>query len=222
MVIAVIALFAATAGSAIAGHGGRHGPAGLVNSLDVQNGSLTGADVKNRSLRPIDFRGSIRGPRGLRGPAGQNGTNGAPGQNGTNGTNGTNGAQGPMGPGARWAALDGTLGVIADQTGGITVALNQVGRYWIDFGTNITRKLVIVSLRDLSGHAHAVQCAGPAGIAGGCFGTAEDNERVYVQTRDAAGAAANRNFYLAVVGPDGVGTTSVSIPSSGSTGLAVP
>ena len=82
-----------------------------------------------------------------------------------------------MGPGARWVSVNGATGAITDQSGGITVALTQTGRYWIDFGADITRKLPVVSVRDFSGHAHAVQCAGPSS-SGGCFFSAEDNERV--------------------------------------------
>jgi hypothetical protein len=95
MVVAMTALLAATAGTAIANHGRPHGPPGLVNSIDVQNNSLTGADIKNKSLTPADFRGSVRGPRGrtgARGAPGQNGAQGPPGQNGAPG------GQGPAGP----------------------------------------------------------------------------------------------------------------------------
>ena len=89
MIIAMIALLAATAGSAIANHGGPHGPPGLVNSLDVADGSLTGVDIRNRSLTPADFRGSVRGKRGAPG---------RPGEPGPPGTPGASGQQGPPGP----------------------------------------------------------------------------------------------------------------------------
>ena len=54
LVIAMLALLVATAGPAVANHGGRHGPAGLVNALDVADGSLTGKDIKNKSLTKAD------------------------------------------------------------------------------------------------------------------------------------------------------------------------
>ena len=95
MVVAAAALIAATAGSAIANHGSPHGPPGLVNSLDVADGSLTGKDIKNKSLTKKDFRGSVRGPRGRRGAPG---ANGAPGLNGAQGPPGIEGAQGVQGP----------------------------------------------------------------------------------------------------------------------------
>ena len=88
LVVAMIALLAATAGTALANHGGKHGPAGIVNSLDVGDGTLTGIDIKDHSLTPKDFRGSVRGPRGrtgARGPQGSQGPQGNPGANGQNG-----------------------------------------------------------------------------------------------------------------------------------------
>lgn len=102
MVIAMLALLAATTGTAIANHGKPHGPPGLVNSLDVQNNSLTGADVKNKSLTPADFRGSLRGrrgasgARGAQGPPGGQGPQGNPGAPGAKGDPGATGASGPI------------------------------------------------------------------------------------------------------------------------------
>ena len=51
----------------------------IIESSDVRNNSLTGWDVKDRSLTPRDFRGSVRGPQGLVGPAGPTGATGATG-----------------------------------------------------------------------------------------------------------------------------------------------
>jgi hypothetical protein len=67
MVVAMIALFVALSGTAVAT------TSVLITGRQIKNNSITGLDVRNRSLRPIDFRGSVRGPRGLRGlpgPAG--------------------------------------------------------------------------------------------------------------------------------------------------------
>jgi hypothetical protein len=116
IVIAMLALLAATAGTAIANHGGPHGPAGIVNSLDVQNNSLTGRDIKDKSLTAREFKGGLpRGPRGLRGLPGRMGppgvgTQGPKGDPGANGTNGTDGATGPPGPvNLTYARLVGTV-----------------------------------------------------------------------------------------------------------------
>ena len=55
-------------------------------SADVKNGSLTGADVKDRSLSPSDFSGSVAGTKGdpgPQGPAGPKGETGAAGPSDT-------------------------------------------------------------------------------------------------------------------------------------------
>lgn len=172
-------------------------------------------------VKASEVRRGPRGPRGKRGLRGLRGLAGPPGAQGVQGIQGIQGIQGPIGPGARWLAAspDGT---ILDQTGGATLALTQSpGRYWYDFGTNITRKLVLVSLRDFNGYAHAVQCDGPTDT-GGCFGTPEDAERVYVETRNAAGNLADLGVYLTLVGPDGTGATGRSDSPESATGPAVP
>ena len=57
--------------------------AAKITGRQIKDGTITGKDVKNRSLSPTDFRGSVRGPRGL---TGAQGAQGAPGP------------QGPAGP----------------------------------------------------------------------------------------------------------------------------
>ena len=81
LIVAMLALFVALTGTAVAT------TSALIGSAQIRNNSITGLDVKNRSLRPIDFRGSVRGPRGLRGltgPAGPTGPPGAPNPNAVN------------------------------------------------------------------------------------------------------------------------------------------
>lgn len=58
---------------------GTAGAAGLLDGGDVLDGSLTGRDVKNKSLTRADFRGSVRGRRGPTGPTGPTGAAGATG-----------------------------------------------------------------------------------------------------------------------------------------------
>jgi hypothetical protein len=95
MVVALTALLFATAGTAVANHGGPH-QAGVVNGLDVANGSLTGADIRNKSLTLADFRG--RGPKGDRGARGLTGSVGPAGPAGPGGPGGPGGPAGPQGP----------------------------------------------------------------------------------------------------------------------------
>jgi hypothetical protein len=92
MIVAMLALFVAMGGTAIAAS------SALITGKQIKNNSITGADVKNKSLTPRDFRGSVRGPRGLRGPAGATGATGAQGAQGAQGPQGGQGAQGPPGP----------------------------------------------------------------------------------------------------------------------------
>lgn len=72
----VVALCAATA--LIAGGSGAIA-AQKITGAQIQDGSITGRDVKNKSLTPADFRGAVRGARGPGGPQGIQGPAGPPG-----------------------------------------------------------------------------------------------------------------------------------------------
>jgi len=87
MIVAMLALFVAMGGTAIAAS------SILITGKQIKNSSITGADVKNKSLTPKDFRGSVRGPRGLRGLTG---APGAPGAKGDKGDKGDTGEAGPF------------------------------------------------------------------------------------------------------------------------------
>src|SRR4051812_1155568 len=94
---ALTALVLASAGStspAAIACAGRAPHCATINSTDIINGSLTGADIKDHSLTPQDFKGSVRGPRGARGAQGQAGAQGVAG---AQGPLGPQGAQGPAG-----------------------------------------------------------------------------------------------------------------------------
>jgi hypothetical protein len=77
MVVAMIALFVALTGTAVAT------TSALITGSQIKNSSITGLDVKNKSLTPRDFRGSVRGPRGFRGLAGAKGDKGDKGDAGS-------------------------------------------------------------------------------------------------------------------------------------------
>jgi hypothetical protein len=76
VVVAMLALFVAMGGTAIAAGNA------LITGKQIKNSSITGADVKNKSLTPKDFKGSVRGPRGLQGPKGDKGDKGDAGSPG--------------------------------------------------------------------------------------------------------------------------------------------
>jgi hypothetical protein len=96
LVVACLALLVASAGMATAAGQIRHFPSW--NGVDIIDNSLTGRDIKNKSLTKKDFRGSVRGPRGPQGRPGANGAQGPPGIQGSPGIQGTQGAQGIQGP----------------------------------------------------------------------------------------------------------------------------
>jgi hypothetical protein len=73
MIVAMLALFVAMGGTAIAAS------SALITGKQIKNSSITGLDVKNKSLTPKDFKGSVRGPRGLTGLKGDKGDTGPPG-----------------------------------------------------------------------------------------------------------------------------------------------
>jgi hypothetical protein len=96
LIVAMIALFVALTGTAVAT------TSALITGAQIKNGSITGLDVKNKSLTARDFKGSVRGARGLRG------LQGPPGPAGAQGAQGAQGIQGPPGaPNPDAATLNG-------------------------------------------------------------------------------------------------------------------
>ncbi|HET9288855.1 MAG TPA: hypothetical protein VFO26_14975 [Gaiella sp.] len=119
MVVALLALFVATTGTAVAGVmiTGANVKNESLSGLDILNGSITTNEVRNGSLRPVDFAGKLpagpqgqqgpqgpqgpqgsAGPQGPAGPKGGQGPKGATGPKGAPGTPGAKGADGPQGP----------------------------------------------------------------------------------------------------------------------------
>jgi collagen triple helix repeat protein len=91
--VAYLALFAALGGSAYA--------AVTVTGKQIKDGTITGKDVKNRSLGTgklsASALGSLAGERGPAGPQGPAGPKGDPGKQGPSGATGATGEQGPQG-----------------------------------------------------------------------------------------------------------------------------
>jgi len=91
--VAYLALFAAIGGSAYA--------AVTVTGANIQDGTVTGKDVKNRSLAKADLSpralGSLKGQMGPQGPQGLPGAKGDPGPAGLKGETGAQGPQGSSG-----------------------------------------------------------------------------------------------------------------------------
>src|SRR3954469_7128459 len=91
-VIALVALFVALGGT---GYAALKVPKNSVGTAQLKNNAVTGAKVKDGSLKAADFGGTL--PAGAKGDKGDPGTNGGAGTNGTNGTNGNNGTPGTSG-----------------------------------------------------------------------------------------------------------------------------
>jgi hypothetical protein len=97
--ISTLCLFIVLGGSAYA--------AAKITGKQVKNNSLTSADIRNGTLRKVDFKRAAlpagvpgegaAGPQGPQGPAGSQGPSGPQGENGPQGDRGSQGEQGPQG-----------------------------------------------------------------------------------------------------------------------------
>ena len=88
MVVAMLALFVALTGTAVAT------TSALITGKQIKNGSITGLDIKNKSVTAKDIKGQLRGARGAAGPAGP------PGPQGPQGSQGATGPAGAPNPNA--------------------------------------------------------------------------------------------------------------------------
>jgi hypothetical protein len=204
MVIACIALGVALGGTSVAAVNAL--PRNSVGTKQLKKNAVTSPKVKNRSLLAVDFKAGQL-PRGAQGPTGPTGPTGA------TGATGAQGIQGPLGPGARWALIRAD-GVILDQSGGISVTSSMnAGSYWINMGTDVSRQLILTTIRGFDGYAQAVYCGGPNNT--GC-NPGDDANHVFVYTHNAAGSPTDRDFWVTAVGPGGVGAVAPEKPEGGS------
>jgi len=201
MVIACIALVFAMTGAGYAA--GMLGP-NTVGTKQLKKNAVISSKVKNGSLLRADFKaGQV--PAGPQGPQGVAGAQGPPG---------------PQGPGARWAAVNPN-GSIALQSGGITVSHTTTGVYIVNFGENVSRRMVVVTpgtVNDSSfrGTVVASSCAPPATSAGliNCPPTNPQNYVFVGELNSGDTATGDHGFYVAAVGPDAPATASPAKPSA--------
>ena len=130
--VAYVALFAALGGSAYA--------AVTVTGQNIKDGTITGKDVKNRSLGKSKLSatalGSLtgeRGPAGPEGPQGPQGQRGPQGPAGPIGQTGPKGADGPAGPAGPTGAqgpsgISGYQVVVTPVAEATTIPKGQAGR----------------------------------------------------------------------------------------------
>lgn len=88
MIVAIVAMVFATTGSAFAARS-------LLTGKDIQDGTITKADLAPSAVSSAKGK---RGPRGARGPRGEQGEQGPQGLIGPRGERGATGATGPQGP----------------------------------------------------------------------------------------------------------------------------
>jgi len=195
MVVACFALALALGGTGIAAVS-QLVPRNSVGTPQLRNNAVISAKVKNRSLLAVDFKaGQIpvgpAGPAGPEGPAGQQGAAGP---------------AGPAGPGARWAfvAKDGT---ILAQSGGISMASVSGGRYYLNFGSPQTGKLVLATTAyrnddtGLRGSALVTICGGTAAPDTATCVVANTTSHVFVGTSNSANTSIEPHaFYVSVIG----------------------
>ncbi len=118
-VVSSLALFTALGGTSYA--------AITVTGANVRNGSLTSADIKDRSLQARDFKaGQV--PAGKPGPAGPQGAAGETGPAGPAGAPGERGATGPQGPGEPYAETRARTALAAPFTTTSTTEFDRSGR----------------------------------------------------------------------------------------------
>jgi hypothetical protein len=145
-------------------------PRNSVGTAQLKRNAVTSLKIRNGQVRLVDLARSARRP-GPRGPAGP---------------------PGPAGGVTRlWAVVNGT-GSIARGAGTTSAGRLGAGVYEVVFGQNVGNCVFVASVGDsgegtgLSGSAMTTRRAGNANA-------------VRVETRNLAGAAADRAFHLVVV-----------------------
>jgi hypothetical protein len=181
-VLGTAAVFLALTGSAVAGATlGKNS----VKARNIAPNAVTSPKVKNGTLRTRDFAASAL-PRPVAGPPGERGATGAQGQTG------------PAGPDGQTQFLAGAV-VKADGTDSIAsppdsvdVTRTATGVYRLDFAQNVDLCAFVISLTIFPGGSSGASVA--PGMTAGRIG----GNSLRVETRDATGAAADRDFEAGV------------------------
>lgn len=198
--VAYLALFAALGGSAYA--------AVTVTGKNIKDGTITGRDVKNRSLGTNKLStktvSSLAGQRGPAGPKGEKGEQGPAGPRGATGPQGPKGDQGLKGeqgepgtPATRlFAVVNGGTGALKSGSGVTGSARTGAGQYTVSFDRSVRGCAILATPGWLSpsvtgdtyqfGSRATVQFALDAGT-------------VIVDTVSNAGAFSDRSFSIAAL-----------------------
>jgi hypothetical protein len=198
MLVALIALFVSLGGVS-------YGVAtGFIDSRELKNNTVSTKDLRNNDVRSGDVRNN-----GLTGTdINENSLGKVPSAStadsattATTATNATNaGALAGIAAGAfqqkpRWAELDDD-GTVLFQSGGISLTSHSTGIYVLDFGADVTGKLVLATPARTNREIIAVPCGGGPG-ATNCA-TGNDANHLLVRTENSAGVDTDARFYVAV------------------------
>lgn len=134
MVVAVVALVVACAGSATA--------ATLITGKQIKNSSITGKDVKNKSITGKDIKGRLAGRTGSQGAQGAQGATGSQGATGAQGATGSQGPTGAAGSALAFGKI-GETGALSASKNITSVTRVSMGTYCIN--TSVPIQNVIVS-----------------------------------------------------------------------------
>lgn len=181
-VIALLALFLALGGTSFAA-------ATLINGKSIKPHTIAKNKLTNTAIKQL---------KGNRGPAGAAGARGA---------TGAQGVQGVQGPGAQWAAVNPD-GSIAKQSGGIASSHVQPGGYVLNFGSDVSRKLILASptlINDGTFHGDdlAASCVdyAPFCVGEGVPDATKQNWIAVFTTATDNATQADHAFYVAAIGP---------------------
>jgi hypothetical protein len=190
-VIAVVALFVALGGTAVAKV--------LITGANIKNHSLTGADIKNGSITGSNLKKNTVGGKQV--------NEGSLGQVPSAANADKLGGRGPGGfqKADKWALIAGTAtgASVLAQSGGFSVQRLNTGVYVVDTGGSASSRpltaTINIGIGSTSGQVGVAPCGGNANNPGGVnCGQTNDTNHVGVITLAPNGAAADRTFYLVI------------------------
>jgi hypothetical protein len=172
-VVATLALFIALGGASYAA---TRLPKNSVGAKQLRKGAVTPAKLSKASKSALVGPG---GPRGATGAQGPNGAQGAPGQKGDPGAPAT----------SLWAAVQAN-GVFARESGVVSTGKLGNGKYYVEFGRDVTQCSFQVTSGEVKG-------ATPAAVPVGVAPSIADSSAVEVWTSNTSGAFESHDFYVA-------------------------
>ena len=155
-VVASLALFIALGG---VGYAAVKLPKNSVGASQIRKDAVTGAKVRDKSLTPADFKGSVQGPAGPAGPAGAQGAPGPQGPAGATGPAGTARAYG-------FVKSDGTI--LAAKSKNLTSSKVGTGVYCVTptpasgIDARAVLPIATTDYNDGNGSYHLIQSVGGA------------------------------------------------------------